>query len=35
VGKVLPTSRREVIQVRVKELDSLDGVLIAEPVKLR
>jgi pyrimidine operon attenuation protein/uracil phosphoribosyltransferase len=35
VGKVLPTSRREVIQVRVKELDSLDGVLIAEPVRLR
>ncbi len=35
VGKILPTSRREVIHVRVKELDSLDGVLIAEPVEIR
>jgi pyrimidine operon attenuation protein/uracil phosphoribosyltransferase len=35
VGKILPTSRREVIHVRVKELDSIDGVLIAEPVRIR
>jgi pyrimidine operon attenuation protein/uracil phosphoribosyltransferase len=31
VGKVLPTSRREVVQVRLKEFDRLDQVLIAEP----
>jgi len=30
-GKVLPTSRREVIQVRLKEMDGVDEVLIAEP----
>jgi len=30
-GKVLPTSRREVIQVRLKEEDGTDEVLIAEP----
>jgi pyrimidine operon attenuation protein/uracil phosphoribosyltransferase len=34
VGKILPTSRREVIQVRLKELDAIDEVLIAEPTKL-
>lgn len=34
VGKILPTSRREVIQVRLKELDSIDEVLIAEPAKI-
>jgi pyrimidine operon attenuation protein/uracil phosphoribosyltransferase len=34
VGKILPTSRREVIQVRLKELDSTDEVLIAEPTKI-
>jgi pyrimidine operon attenuation protein/uracil phosphoribosyltransferase len=34
VGKVLPTSRREVIQVRLKELDGIDEVLIAEPTKI-
>jgi pyrimidine operon attenuation protein/uracil phosphoribosyltransferase len=34
VGKVLPTSRREVIQVRLKEMDALDEVLIAEPTKV-
>jgi pyrimidine operon attenuation protein/uracil phosphoribosyltransferase len=34
VGKILPTSRREVIQVRLKELDSIDEVLIAEPTKI-
>jgi pyrimidine operon attenuation protein/uracil phosphoribosyltransferase len=31
VGKVLPTSRREIVQVRLKEFDRLDQVLIAEP----
>jgi pyrimidine operon attenuation protein/uracil phosphoribosyltransferase len=35
VGKVLPTSRREVIQVRLKELDGIDEVLIAEPTRIR
>lgn len=34
VGKVLPTSRREVIQARLKEMDALDEVLIAEPTKI-
>lgn len=34
VGKVLPTSRREIIQVRLKEMDGLDEVLIAEPTKI-
>jgi pyrimidine operon attenuation protein/uracil phosphoribosyltransferase len=34
VGKTLPTSRREAVRVRFKELDGLDEVLIAEPVKL-
>jgi len=34
VGKILPTSRRELIQVRLKELDSIDEVLIAEPTKI-
>lgn len=33
VGKVLPTSRREVVRVRLEELDGADEVLIAEPVK--
>jgi pyrimidine operon attenuation protein / uracil phosphoribosyltransferase len=33
VGKVLPTSRREVVKVRLKEMDGVDEVLIAEPVK--
>jgi len=32
VGKVLPTSRREIIQVKLKEFDGKDEVLIAEPV---
>jgi pyrimidine operon attenuation protein/uracil phosphoribosyltransferase len=35
VGKVLPTSRREVIQVRLKEMDGVDEVLIAEPTEIR
>jgi len=34
VGKVLPTSRREIIQVRLKEMDGLDEVVIAEPTKI-
>lgn len=33
-GKVLPTSRREIIQVRLKEMDGIDEVLIAEPTKI-
>jgi len=31
VGKVLPTSRRENVQVRLKEVDGIDEVLITEP----
>lgn len=34
VGKVLPTSRREVVQVRLREEDRIDEVLIAEPAGL-
>jgi pyrimidine operon attenuation protein/uracil phosphoribosyltransferase len=34
VGKVLPTSRRELVKVRLTELDGIDEVLIAEPVKV-
>ena len=34
VGKVLPTSRREVVRVRLKEMDGEDEVVIAEPVKV-
>jgi pyrimidine operon attenuation protein/uracil phosphoribosyltransferase len=34
VGKVLPTSRREVVRVRLKEMDGADEVVIAEPVKV-
>lgn len=34
VGKVLPTSRREVVQVRLRETDKVDEVLIAEPAGL-
>ncbi len=33
VGKVLPTSRREMVRVRLKETDAADEVLIVEPVK--
>jgi pyrimidine operon attenuation protein/uracil phosphoribosyltransferase len=35
VGKFLPTSKRELVQVKLKEIDNSDEVLIAEPVKLR
>lgn len=31
VGKVLPTSRREIVQVNLKEIDKTDEVLITEP----
>ena len=31
VGKFLPTSRREVVQVKLKEVDDRDEVLITEP----
>lgn len=33
VGKVLPTSRKELVQVRLKEVDGVDEVLITEPVE--
>lgn len=32
VGKVLPTSRKELVQVKLKEVDGVDEVLITEPV---
>jgi pyrimidine operon attenuation protein/uracil phosphoribosyltransferase len=35
VGKVLPTSRREIVQVRLREIDKVDEVLIAEPAALQ
>jgi len=35
VGKVLPTSRREIVQVHLREVDDGDEVLITEPRKLR
>jgi pyrimidine operon attenuation protein/uracil phosphoribosyltransferase len=31
VGKVLPTSKREIVQVHLKEIDESDKVLITEP----
>ncbi len=31
VGKFLPTSKREVVQVQLKEIDKIDEVLIKEP----
>jgi pyrimidine operon attenuation protein/uracil phosphoribosyltransferase len=34
VGKVLPTSRRELVQVRLTEVDEIDEVLITEPAEL-
>jgi|WetSurMetagenome_2_1015567.scaffolds.fasta_scaffold247964_2 pyrimidine operon attenuation protein / uracil phosphoribosyltransferase len=34
IGKALPTSRRELVQVHLKETDGRDEVLIAEPVAL-
>lgn len=35
VGKFLPTSRRELVQVRLKEIDETDEVLITEPVEMK
>ncbi len=35
VGKSLPTSRRERVQVHLSEIDKIDEVLITEPVELR
>jgi len=35
VGKVLPTSKREVVQVRLSEIDEADEVLITEPAELK
>lgn len=34
VGKFLPTSKRELVQVKLKEIDNIDEVLITEPVRL-
>lgn len=34
VGKVLPTSRREIVRVDLREIDDRDDVLITEPVTL-
>ncbi|MGB6865848.1 MAG: bifunctional pyr operon transcriptional regulator/uracil phosphoribosyltransferase PyrR, partial [Candidatus Aminicenantaceae bacterium] len=31
VGKVLPTSKREIVQVHLREIDDTDEVLITEP----
>lgn len=35
VGKFLPTSRKEVVQVRLKEIDETEEVLITEPVEIK
>jgi len=35
VGKFLPTSKRELVQVKLKEIDNSDEVLITEPIRLR
>jgi pyrimidine operon attenuation protein/uracil phosphoribosyltransferase len=35
VGKSLPTSRRELVQVHLKEIDNRDDVLITEPAELK
>jgi len=34
IGKQLPTSRREIVQVRLKEIDNRDEVQITEPIAL-
>lgn len=34
VGKVLPTSRRELVQVKLVEVDGIDEVLITEPAEM-
>jgi len=33
VGKVLPTSRRELVRVRLKEMDGVEEVVIVEPAR--
>ena len=35
VGKYLPTSKRELVQVKLKEVDGSDEVLIAEPARIK
>ena len=35
VGKMLPSSRREIVQVQLKEVDDKDEVLIVEPAELK
>jgi pyrimidine operon attenuation protein/uracil phosphoribosyltransferase len=35
VGKVLPTSKREIVQVRLSEIDEADEVLITESAELK
>jgi pyrimidine operon attenuation protein/uracil phosphoribosyltransferase len=35
IGKSLPTSRREIVQVHFKEIDGRDDVLITEPTSLK
>ena len=35
VGKFLPTSRREKVHVRLKEIDKIDEVLITEPAEIK
>ena len=35
VGKVLPTSRREIVQVKLEEIDDADEVLITEPAEMK
>jgi len=35
IGKNLPTSRREIVEVQLKEIDDKDEVLIVEPAELK
>ena len=35
VGRFLPTSKRELVQVKLKEIDGNDEVLITEPAKIK
>lgn len=35
VGKVLPTSKREIVHVQLKEIDKSDEVLITEPAEIK
>ena len=34
IGKILPTSRRELVRVRLRETDGSEEIVIAEPVKI-